>query len=179
MLLAQAQVAEPGLRDRLDLSGVVQQTVLEAHQQLAQFRGAGSSTAPAELAGWLRRILANNLADALRTVGRAKRDVSREQSIERDLEKSSMRMGDWLAANQSSPSHKVQREERCLVLAAALAELPQSQKEAVLLRYSQDRPLTEIAQQLGRTPASVVGLLQRGLKALRDRLEAQQTRGEL
>ena len=178
-LLAQSQVTEPGLRDRLDLSGVVQQTFLEAHQQLAKFRGAGSPTAGAELAGWLRRILANNLADAVRGMGRARRDAGRERSLERDLEASSLRLGSCLAAEQSSPSQKVCREERGVALAAALAELPPAQREAVLLRYFHGRSLPEVARQLGRTVPSAVGLLQRGLKGLRERLQDRQTRGEL
>lgn len=179
MLLARSQVSEPGLRDRLDLSGIVQQTFLEAHEQLADFRGAGSPTASAELARWLRRILAHNLADAVRGVNRAKRDAGRERSLERELERSSLRLGACLAADQSSPSQRAQREERAVVLAAALAELPDAQREVVLLRYFHGRPLTEIAEQQGRTVPSVVGLLQRGLKGLRERLQERQTRGEL
>lgn len=178
-LLAQSQVTEPWLRDRLDLSGVVQQTFLEAHRQLAQFRGAGSATAGAELAGWLRRILANNLADAVRGMGRAKRDAGRERSLEREFEASSLRLEACLAAQQSSPSQKVYREERGVALAAALAELPRAQREAVLLRYFHGRPLAEVAQQLGRTLPAAAGLLQRGLKGLRERLQDRQARGEL
>src|SRR5687768_4045463 len=67
-VLARSQIVGPGRRDRLDLSGVVQQTLLEAHRTLHQFRGSESP----EVAAWLRRILANNLADALRTQYRAK-----------------------------------------------------------------------------------------------------------
>ena len=179
MLLAQSQVTEPGLRDRLDLSGVVQQTFLEAHRQLAQFRGAGSTTADAELAGWLRRILANNLADAVRAVNRAKRDAGRERSLERALEESSLRLGACLAADQSSPSQKLHREERGAALAGALAQLPRAQREALLLRYFHGRSLPEVAEQLGRTVPAAVGLLQRGLKGLRERLQDRQSRGEL
>ncbi|MCI0358860.1 MAG: RNA polymerase subunit sigma-70, partial [Planctomycetaceae bacterium] len=41
---------DPGLQGKLDISGVVQQTLLEAHQGREQFRGEGDDA----LANWLR-----------------------------------------------------------------------------------------------------------------------------
>jgi RNA polymerase sigma-70 factor (ECF subfamily) len=150
-------------RPRLDASDLVQQTLLEAQQKRHQFRGHSD----AEGAAWLRRILAHNLADALRGLGRAKRDVSRERSLEAALEESSCRLQAWLASEQSTPSQKAERNEEVLRLAAALASLPEAQWEAVVLRHFEGRTLQDIARHLGRTPAAVVGLLQRGLKSLR------------
>ena len=44
------------------------------------------------MAAWLRQILANNLANAVRDLGRAKRDVGRERSLEAALDTSSSRL---------------------------------------------------------------------------------------
>src|SRR5262245_9040852 len=59
-------LARPALRSRvrskLDAEDVVQDTLLLAYQRLGQFRGS----TPAELAGWLRRILASQLARVIR-----------------------------------------------------------------------------------------------------------------
>src|SRR6476660_1199427 len=85
---------------RLDPSDIVQQTLLHAHQKRSQFRGASEP----ELMAWLRQILANNLADAVRGLARAKRDVARERSLDRDVDDSFSRVDGWLAAVQSSPS---------------------------------------------------------------------------
>ena len=179
MLLARAQVCDRAQRDRVDLSGVVQQTFLEAHQKIGDFRAGPAGEESAAMAGWLRRILANNLADALRGQGRAKRDAGRERSLERELEQSSVRLGSVLAADQSSPSQGAHRADRAVLLAAALAELPEAQREVVLLRHWEGWPLAKVAEHLGRTPASVVGLLQRGLKALREALAERRQEGEL
>src|SRR5215467_12624471 len=84
----------------LDLSGVVQQTLLEAHRNWPQLRGRDE---PA-VAAWLRRVLANNLADALRKVYAGKRDAGRERSLEAAVQASSARLEALLAADQSSPS---------------------------------------------------------------------------
>jgi RNA polymerase sigma-70 factor (ECF subfamily) len=165
-LLARLQLGSR-LRARLDASDVVQQTLLEAQQGLADFRGATE----AELAGWLRRILARNLADVLRAAGRAKRDVGRERSLDAALDESAARLGSWLQADQSSPSQQAARNEQSVLLAAALARLPEPQAEAVVLRHLEGWSLADIAGRLGRSQAAVVGLLQRGLKNLRTLLQ--------
>ena len=158
---------DPRLRGKLDPSDVVQQTLLQAHQARGQFRGRSDG----ELAAWLRQILARNLAHAVRDLGREKRDVGRERSLEQALDASSSRLEAWLAAEQSSPSQRAERNEQLLRLAEALAELPEAQREAVVLHYWQGRSLAEIGDQLGRTPAAVAGLLHRGLKQLHGLLQ--------
>src|SRR3954452_19717350 len=110
-LLARLQL-DPRLRGKIDLSGVVQQTLLEAH--LAAWQADVPPLA------WLRRILANNLGDEIRKLTTARRAVSREQSREAALEASSARLDEWLAAQQPSPSAQLQREEEALRLAKAL-----------------------------------------------------------
>jgi RNA polymerase sigma-70 factor (ECF subfamily) len=164
-LLARVQL-DPRLRGKLDPSDVVQQTLLEAYEKREQFRGATE----AEWLAWLRTALAHNLADALRALGQAKRDVARERPLADAADASSRRLEAWLAAEQSSPSQQAERHERAVALAAALAELPDDNREAIVLHYCEDWPLAAIAAHLGRTPAAVAGLLKRGLKQLRARL---------
>ncbi len=154
------------LRGKLDASDVVQQTMLEAHQAIASCRGND----PAAQAAWLRQILARNLANAVRDLTRAKRDVRKERSLQADLDDSASRLEGWLAAAESSPSQKMQRQECALKLADALAQLPDTQRDAVVLRHFQECSLAEIAAQLDCTTAAVTGLLHRGLKNLRKTL---------
>ncbi len=165
LLLARLHVGEQ-LRGKLDASDVVQQTLLDAHRQLRQFRGKSDE----ELAAWLRQMLACNAADAVRALGRAKRDVSRERSLDQAIEESSSRIEQWLAAEQSSPSQQMQRHERAAQLAEALAKLPEPQREALVLRHCQGCSLDEICQRLDRSPSAVASLLKRGTRRLRELL---------
>jgi RNA polymerase sigma-70 factor (ECF subfamily) len=167
-LLARLQLGRQ-FQGKLDASDVVQQTLLEAHRKRGQFRGQTD----AEMAAWLRQLLACTLADTLRGLGRAKRDARREQSLEAALDQSSGRIGSRLAADQSSPSHAAQEHEQAVRLAEALALLPEAQREAVILRYYQDCALDEISRQLNRSPAAVAGLLKRGARLLRELLQEE------
>jgi len=166
-LLARLQIG-PRLQSKFDPSDVVQQTLLEAFARREQFRGG-----EAERAAWLRQILAHNLADAFRAFGQARRDIGRERPLRATVQESSDRLESWLAAEQSSPSHQAERHEEAVRLAEALAELPEANREALMMHYFQGEPLAEIARQMERTPASVAGLLKRGLKQLRDRLNEE------
>jgi RNA polymerase sigma-70 factor, ECF subfamily len=164
-ILARLQLS-PALRGKLDPSDVVQLTLLKAHQAIGQFRGRTA----AELAAWLRQILARTLANAVRDQGRDRRDLARERSLERALEESSARLGAWLAAEQSSPSQRAVRDEQALLVVRALARLPETQREALLLKHCQGWSLAEIGRHLDRSPTAIASLLQRGLKQLREHL---------
>jgi RNA polymerase sigma-70 factor, ECF subfamily len=164
-LLARLQL-DPRLRGKLDPSDVVQQTLAKAHQAQEQFRGRSEG----EQVAWLRRILANTLIDAAR---KFHREVDREEPLEQRLHDSSARLEAWLAAEQSSPSEGAARQEQLVRLAGALARLPDDQRVAVEMHHLRERPVADIAAELGRSEASVAGLLRRGLKRLRELLQEQ------
>jgi RNA polymerase sigma-70 factor, ECF subfamily len=161
-LLARLQL-DPRLQRKLDPSDVVQQTLLKAHQNRAQFRGQSE----AELAGWLRRILSNTLTDAVRSF---RLELGAERSLERSLEDSSARLEAWLVAPGESPDGRARRHEQMLAVADALALLPDDQRSAVEFHHLKEIPVAEIAEIMGRSEASVAGLLRRGLKRLRELL---------
>ena len=167
-VLAQTQL-DPCWRGKVDLSGVVQQTLLEAHQGMDGLR----AKVDGQRLAWLRRILANNLSDELRKWTTEARDTRREVSLEARLAESSQRLQNWLAADDPSPSSALQQEEQVLRLADALQNLPESQREALMLQHWHGWTLAEIAEHLGRTPAAVAGLLKRGLRQLRESLTSE------
>ena len=164
MLLARMNLS-PDIAGKVDASDIVQQTLLEAHRKRAQFRGREK----AQMAAWLRQMLAFAIADARRDLRRAKRDFARERSLEATLEGSSCRL-EALAAEQSSPSQRAVRHEDMLRLADALLQLPEDQRRAVERKHLQGMSVAEIAAEIGRTETAVGGLLRRGMTRLRELL---------
>ena len=171
LLLARVQL-DPRKAKDIDASDIVQQSLLEAHRNRARFRG----TSEGERVAWLRRILTCNLADALRALGRDKRDAGRRVSLEQQVERSSLRLGEFLAVDQSSPSQGLHRAERGVMLANVLAELPEAQREALVLQYWHGWTLAQIGQHMHRSQEAVAGLLKRGLKQLRVAVQASDSR---
>src|SRR2546428_4999169 len=82
-LLARLQL-DRRLQGKIDLSGVVQQTLLEAHQALEQLRAMDDG----RQAAWLRRAPANNLTDEERRLGGASRHILLEGALVAALESS-------------------------------------------------------------------------------------------
>jgi RNA polymerase sigma-70 factor, ECF subfamily len=145
------------LRGVLSASDVAQDTILKAHRKRDQFRGQTE----AAYRGWLRRILANSIADAARVP---------EPDLLRTLEQSSAWLEDRVVVDDPSPTEYVARAEQLLRLAEGLQRLSEDERAAVEMRYLQDPPcpLPEIAAALGRpTAKAVAGLLARGLEKLR------------
>lgn len=158
---------------RLDASDVVQDALLEAYRKRRQFRGKTD----AELAGWLRKVLAYGIADALRRLGRAKRGDGRVRSLQAALEQSSQCLEALLPADQSSPSQAAVKHEQLLRLSESLAELPEDQRRAVEMKYLDGLSVAEIAEFMGRSETAVGGLLRRGMLGLRTALNCQSRDG--
>jgi RNA polymerase sigma-70 factor (ECF subfamily) len=160
-LLARLQLSTR-LGGKIDLSGVVSQTLLEAYQAREDFPSDG-----ARQAAWLRRALAHNLTDEIRKLGTRGRQRVEEQSLEQALEASSARLEALLAREDSTPVRGAVRREQLARLAAALLELSEDQRVAVDLHHLQGLSLEDVGQHLGRSREAVAGLVFRGLKHLR------------
>ena len=154
------------LRRRIDPADVVQLTYLEAKRDLPAFRGS----TPAEFAGWLRGMLKNNVATAVtRHITTQKRSVRREVDASPAPGQGS-RPGGWLQqlpGSKTSPSGVVIRSEAVVALLDALHQIPETQAEAIRLRYMEGLSLSEIVERMGKSDTAVAGLLKRGLQKLR------------
>ena len=118
---------------------------------------------------WLRQILTHALAHAVRRyAGTQQRDVGREVSFEQELSQTSQRLGDMLAATGTSPSQRVVRHEKEVLLAQLLERLPHDYREVIILRHLEGLPHDVVARRLGRQPGAVRMLWVRALARLRE-----------
>jgi len=166
MVLASTQI-EHRLQPRVSPSDVVQETMLRAHKNFGQFRGATE----AELLAWLRQILVNNLAKFVEQhMLAARRDVRREVSIERlgaALEQSTIQLAALLPAASKSPSMAVQQREEAVLLADRLAQLSADYRVVLVLRNLQGLPFEEVAQRMDRSVGATRMLWLRAIEKLR------------
>ncbi|MFO0954540.1 MAG: sigma-70 family RNA polymerase sigma factor [Isosphaeraceae bacterium] len=95
-----------------------------------------------------------------------------ERPLSRERDSSSAPVEKGLVSSQSSPSHVASRRELGLLLADALATLPEDYREVIILRQLEDLPFSEIALKMGRTVESVKHLWVRALARLRRKVEA-------
>ncbi len=165
-VLAEMQLP-PMIRSRVDPSDIVQQTLLNAHRAIKDFRGQSD----AELAGWLRQILARELVHQLRDQQRQKRDVSRETSMQVAIDASSTRLEAFLASDDPRPESLAARNERICRLADALKRLPELQREAIELNYWHRWSLQKIADHQKRSKSAVIHAIRRGLSSLKKELD--------
>jgi RNA polymerase sigma-70 factor (ECF subfamily) len=162
-LLARVQIGQR-LQGKVDASDIVQETFLEAHRHFAQFRGKSEG----ELVRWLRQILATNLANLLRRyLGTQGRDVRLEREIEAAFDRSSVLLDRGLVSPHSSPSQQAVKREQAVLLADALAQLPDDYREVLVLRHLEGLTFPEVARRMERSLDSVEKLWMRGLAQLR------------
>jgi RNA polymerase sigma-70 factor (ECF subfamily) len=166
-LLARVQV-DTALRAKADPSDVVQETLMQATRDFAQFRGQTE----AEFVAWLRQIMANTSAAIVRRYkGAKRRDVSRENGLEQQLNRTSLAMGGLFAARDPAPSRIASRKEDVIVLSDALAKLADDHREVLVLHHLEGLPLAEVAQRMNRSVDAVKGLRTRAFLKLRSLLK--------
>ena len=166
-VLARVALRRTGaLRNKIDASDLVQSALLQAVVALPQFRGHTTQ----EVAAWLRRILANRLADKARHFHRHKRDAALEDSYCETLEDSARRLAQ-IPANLTTASQYVMRNEKARYVAECLAALSPDQQMVVELHHLEGYSVAEISERMNKSTAGVAGLLRRGLENLRESLK--------
>jgi RNA polymerase sigma-70 factor (ECF subfamily) len=98
--------------------------------------------------------------------------VALEQELVLDVDNSSRMLGQDLAAALTSPSLQAARREQSVLLADALARLPEDYREVIILRHLEELPFAEVARRMQRSEDSVQKLWLRGLAQLRTTFSA-------
>lgn len=152
------------LGDRMETEDTLQETFLKLADESAL-----QARPDSEVVAWLRRVGMNLAFNRIRSARRAQARLERVGRLERTE-------SDGAHGNSSGPSDVVVRDEERAAVRRALAEVPERQRECLLLRHS-GYSYIEIAATLGIAIGSVGVLLARAEHAFRThyrRLEVDQ-----
>ncbi len=158
--LAEALVS-PAFRGQIEASDLVQQTLLEAHCHADVLE----TLEEGPFFGWLRKSLQNNVLDAVKHLKTQRNNISRRVR-QADLEESFARLENVLAADETSPSQVLQRNEQIALMLFALQTLPTNQRMAVIMKHLRGHSIKEVAMSLGVSESAAAGLLHRGRQEL-------------
>ena len=156
---------DPRLAARVDPSDVVQETLAEAAANLDRYL----RERPLPFYPWLRQLAQRRLIDLHRRhVQARRRSVSREAGPTGLPDHSAVALAERLFARTPSPSARLRTQERRDRVRAALAALPEQDREVLVLRILEALPTRETAAVLG---IGEVAVRSRQVRAL-DRLRA-------
>ncbi len=141
------------LGNRTDAEDVAQEAMLRLWRAAGDWQAGG-----ARVSTWLYRVTANLAIDRLRRAGRAVGLDDTDEPADEDA----------LAADD-----RLIRADRMAALDAALARLPERQRQAVVLRHIEGVSNPEIAEVLEISVEAVESLTARGKRALAAALAGQ------
>ena len=158
---------DPAIVQRVDASDVVQDVLLEASRRLQDF--LSKPTMPFHL--WLRHIAKDHIIDAHRKHHLAKkRGVDREQALVRPAwaDQSSLDLASRLLDQELTPASAAMQQELQRRLRAALLDLPEDDREVILMRHFEQMANQEVAAALNLTEAAASMRYLRALRRLRE-----------
>ena len=137
---------DPKLRPRIDASDVVQETQLEVFRRLGEFL----ERQPMPFRLWLRKTACERLLKLREHhLDAAKRSLDREVPLP---ERSSLLLAQRLFALGSSPSQRLSRREIARRVSQALEQLPDADREVLLMRTFEGLSYEEVGAALEIAP---------------------------
>lgn len=151
-------------RSILDVDDVMQVTYFEAFEHIGRLRsGVGG------FRGWLRRIAANNLRDAIESLECIKRPQPENQMTAPAGGDVVAWLCEFLSDDGTTPSGKMTAKETRAILEREIETLPEIYRRVLELMYFEERSVAEASKELGRTRGAVHLLRIRALDRLRAR----------
>jgi RNA polymerase sigma-70 factor (ECF subfamily) len=144
------------LRDRARAEDLTSEVFHKAFANLPRYKWTG-----APFAAWLFRIAANLIAD------RAKREV-REEDLVTNVSESSSSVGSQ--TRKQSQQIDLEQSERRARLFRLVDGLADDQRQVIAMRFSEEKSIKEIANEMGRSEGAVKQLQFRALQALRAKM---------
>lgn len=163
LLLIANQSLEPSLQVRVAPSDIVQQSMLDAQQNLAKFKG----TTEAEFQTWLKRILKNNITDARRGQLSQKRG-GRQRHV--DLFDSTIQP--TISDPQATPQTHALLDERKRIVEQAMEKLPDTERDVIRRKTWDEQSFASIAKELGRTENEIRRIWYRAIIKLQETMSA-------
>lgn len=156
---------------RIDASDVVQDVLLEASRRLSDY--LRDPAIPFHL--WLRGIARDRIIDMHRRHRAAeKRSVDKEQRLRAAFgDRSSIELAGALKDPELTPAAAVLKKELEQQFLAALDELPEDDRDILLMRHFEGLGNGETAEALGLSPAAAGMRHLRALRRLRAILEGE------
>lgn len=158
------------LLQRMDVSDVVQEVLIEANRRLKDYLNDPSM--PFHL--WIRQIAKDRIIDAHRRHRvSAKRSVDREQSqrVRGSFDQSSIDLANQFRDRALTPEAAAAQREIAEQIEQAVQLLKEQDREIILMRHYEQLDNQEVARALGLTePAASMRYL-RALKRLRELIE--------
>jgi RNA polymerase sigma-70 factor, ECF subfamily len=148
----------------LDADDVMQVTYMEAILQIDRFSHGGVDGFRA----WLTRLAEHNLIDAVRGLEAAKRPNPSRRVQARPSSESMSDLVAMLGATYTTPSRVAARGEANHFLDGALNKLPADYGRVIRMYDLEDKPIEEVAQELGRSAGAVYMLRARAHERLRE-----------
>lgn len=151
------------LQSKEDAEEVVQDTLLATLNGIKNFKSESS------LKTWVYRIAINKSKDALKFRNRKKRyaeviSISKNSRVDR---------GDLEVSSFMHPGIRLESKEQMELLFRGINELPESQKEALILAKLEQMSMKEIAEVMKTSPKAVESLLSRAKTNFRAYLETE------
>lgn len=164
---------DPRLRGRLDASDVIQDTFLEVHNRLEEYR----TRADMPFFLWVRFLAGQKLVQMHRKhLGAGQRDARRElpDALRRMPGATTATLAGALVSSGVTPSEVAMRIEDEERLVRVLDELRELDREVLALRHFEGLSNLEVAQLLGIEPSAASRRYVRALARLQERLRLAQ-----
>lgn len=135
----------PKLRSKMESMDVVQEVMIRAINGFEKFDAKNE----AAFLHWISKLVQNEIRDLADYHGAAKRDLKKEMQKKPDFSTESSVLSKIPANSEYRPSFQIRLKEEVLELEVALDQLPENQRDIIVMRQYEGMSFKEIGEELG------------------------------